>query len=327
MKENNIKNKVLLILKESEDYISGEEISQRMGITRSAIWKYIKALRNEGYVIDSVTNKGYKLTDSNSVINEYELTDDLQTEWLGKNLFYLQSVDSTNTEIKRLAQNGAEHGTVVVAEEQQTGKGRLGRVWSSPKGTGLWFSILLRPQIAPSEVAGITLATGLGVCKAIRRCTGLNALIKWPNDIVTGSKKLCGILTEMTAEADRIEYAVVGIGVNVNTKEFPEEIQHKATSLSIETGCDINRAKLFRKILTDTEKYIDSYLTNLEADIIDEYTSLCVTLGKQVTVTRGKSILKGIAVAIGNDGDLIVKTDDGENISVNSGEVTVQGIY
>ncbi len=327
MKENNIKDKVLLMLKENDDYISGEEISQCMGITRSAIWKYIKTLRSEGYVIDSVTNKGYKLTDSSGVINEYELTNGLQTRWLGKRLIYLQSVDSTNTEIKRLAQNGAEHGTVVVAEQQQTGKGRLGRVWSSPKGTGLWFSILLRPQIAPSQVAGITLAAGLGVCKAVRRYTGVNALIKWPNDIVIGRKKICGILTEMTAEADRIEYAVVGIGVNVNTKEFPYEIQCKATSLAIETGCDIKRKELFKEILADTEKYIDSYLTNLEADIIDEYTGLCVTLGRQVTITRGKTTLNGTAVAIGGEGDLVVKINDSENISVNSGEVTVQGIY
>ncbi len=327
MKANTAKDKVLLLLKGSSDYISGEELSQRMGITRSAIWKYIKSLRDEGYQIDSVTNKGYKLVDSNNVLNAIELEEGLQTKNLGKKIIFLQSVDSTNQEVKRQAVNDAPHGTVVVAEQQFMGKGRLGRMWSSPPGTGIWFSFLLRPQITPSEIAGITLAAGLGVCKAIRQFTGLNALIKWPNDVIVGNKKICGILTEMTAEDDRVEYAVVGIGINVNMTEFAPEIRNKATSIAVETGSPINRADLFKVVLKWVEYYIDMYLTDIEKSIIPEYTSLCATVGRQVTVTRGNNILRGNAVSVDSLGDLNVKLENGKIIAVNSGEVTVQGIY
>lgn len=327
MKENSLKRKVLLLLKDSDDYISGEELSQILGITRSAIWKYIKALRNDGYVINSVTNRGYKLIDSSCVINDVELKNGLNTKWLGNNILYFDSIDSTNTEIKRVAQENAPHGTVAFAEEQLSGKGRLGRVWSSPKGSGLWFSFLLRPEIAPSQVAGITLAVGLGVCKAIRSYTGLEAKIKWPNDVIVENKKVCGILTEMTAETDRVNYVVVGVGINVNTKEFPYEIQHKATSLAIKKGMDIDRIKLFQNILECVEVYMDSYFVNLEASIIDEYTSLCATLERNVDVIRGKQKITGKAVRIGEFGDLIVRLENGQEVSINSGEVTVQGIY
>lgn len=327
MKESNIKNKILRILKNSDSYISGEELSRLMGISRTAIWKHINALRSEGYDIDSVTRKGYKLISNIGIINEVELTEGLQTKTLGKPLIFMQEVDSTNAEIKRLAQKGYTQGTTVVAESQNSGKGRLGRMWSSPPGTGLWFSFLLHPQIPPHQIANITLTAGLSVCKAIQNFTGVNALIKWPNDIIIGNKKLCGILTEMSAEAYRIEYAVVGIGINVNTSEFPEEIRHKATSLFIETEKQIDRAKLFKNILLEVEKYVDEYLNNSQFDIIDEYKKLCVTLGREVTVTRGKHILNGKAVSVSNEGELIIKKENGEEIYINSGEVTVQGIY
>jgi len=327
MRENSAREKVLLLLKNSNEYISGEELSRKMGMTRSAIWKYIKSLRSEGYQIDSVTNKGYKLIDSKNVMNAIELEDGLETKEFGRKIVFLESVDSTNQEVKRLAVQDAPHGTVVIAEQQLMGKGRLGRAWSSPAGTGMWFSILLRPQITPGEVAGITLATGLGVCKAIRHFTGLNALIKWPNDVIVGNKKICGILTEMTAEADRIEYAVVGIGINVNITEFDLEIRSKATSLALETGSEINRADLFKEVLKYVEEYIDKFLADREQGIIKEYTGLCATLGRQVTVTRGNNVLAGKAVSVDSFGNLNVKLDNGRVIAVNSGEVTVQGIY
>lgn len=326
MKSNSTKNKILSLLKSSGDYISGEQLSQAFGITRSAIWKYINALRSEGYNIDSVTNKGYKLTDCSNVTNKFELTYGLNTKWIAKELVYLQNVDSTNQEVKRIAQ-AHPHGTVVVAEHQTAGKGRLGRVWSSPNGTGLWFSILLKPEIAPNQIAGITLACGLGVCKAIRKFTGLNALIKWPNDIIIGNKKICGILTEMTAEADRINYAVAGIGINVNTTEFDEDIKHKATSLSVESDTTVNRAELFKEIMLNLEEEFDNYFSNPDSAISDEYTSLCATLGREVTVTRGNTTFIGKAIDIQNTGDLVVELADGTRVNVSSGEVTVQGIY
>lgn len=326
MKDNSTKNKILSLLKKSDDYISGEQLSQDIGITRSAIWKYINALRSEGYDIDSVTNKGYKLSGCSDVINEFELTEGLKTKWLAKSLVYLPTVDSTNQEVKRIA-SAYPHGTVVIAEQQTAGKGRLGRVWSSPNGTGLWFSILLKPEIALNQIAGITLVCGLGVCKAIRKYTGLNALIKWPNDIIIGNKKICGILTEMTAEADRINYAVTGIGINVNTSEFDGEIKHKATSLSIENNNVINRAELFKEIILSLETEFDNYFSNPDSGIDEEYTSLCVTLGREVTVKRGNSTFSGKAVAVESTGDLVVRLSDSTAVKVSSGEVTVQGIY
>lgn len=327
MKENNMKNKILLLLKSNDRYISGEELSKMLGITRSAIWKYIKSLRAEGYVINSVTNRGYKLKDSSNAINEIELSENLKTKWLGKKIIYISNVDSTSSEIKRISVNNPPIGTTVVAEEQSGGKGRLGRNWTSPKGSGLWFSFILRPNIVPSQIAGITLAVGLGVCKAIRNYTGLDAKIKWPNDVIINNKKLCGILTEMTAEADKINYAVVGIGINVNIESFPEDIKHKATSLFMEMGRNVDRVELFKNVLFEVENYIDSYLLKLDTEILDEYKELCATLGRNVEVIRGNQRLIGKAIDIGSTGDLVIETETGQKVLVNSGEVTVQGIY
>lgn len=254
------------------------------------------------------------------------LKDGLKTKWLAKNIIYLPTVDSTNQEVKRIASTHP-HGTVVIAEQQTAGKGRLGRVWSSPNGTGLWLSILLKPEIAPNQIANITLVCGLGVCKAIRKHTGLNALIKWPNDVIIGNKKICGILTETTVEANRISYVVTGIGINVNTTEFDNDIKHKATSLSIESGSVINRENLFKEIMFTLEKYLDNYFSNPNDGIYEEYTALCATLGREVTVSRGNSTFNGKAVTIEATGDLIVELANGTTEIVSSGEVTVQGIY
>lgn len=262
----------------------------------------------------------------NSTINQTTLTENLKTKWLAKKLVYLPEVDSTNQEVKRIACD-YPNGTAVVAEKQTAGKGRLGRVWSSPKGTGLWFSILLKPNIAPNQIAGITLACGLGVCKAIRKYTGLNALIKWPNDIIIGNKKICGILTEMKAEADKISYAVVGIGINVNTTEFEEDIKHKATSLSVEANKAIDRAELFKEIMVYLERSFDDYFSNPDEVVSDEYIKLCATLGRNVAVARGNTAFNGKAVGVEATGDLLVEIADGTTIQVSSGEVTVQGIY
>lgn len=259
--------------------------------------------------------------------NQQKLKEYLNTIQLGRNFVYIESVDSTNTQAKLLAQQGATNGTVVLAEHQTNGKGRLGRQWCSPKGAGLWFSILLRPQISPMQISGITLVTGLAVCKAIRKYTKLNALIKWPNDVIIGNKKLCGILTEMSAKTDKIDYVVVGVGINVNTLEFDEEIAQKATSLKKETGKTINREEFLTVVLGEIEECISLYLSNPNNGISKEYIQLCATLGRQVTVSRGNNNIQGKAVTVTSNGDLVVETNEGKPILVNSGEVIVQGIY
>ncbi len=327
MKENTTKNKIYLLLKQCDGYVSGEKISEVLGITRSAVWKYIKQLRKDGYVIESATRKGYHLMQSSDKLNEAELSYSLNTKTLGNKIIFLPKTDSTNTEIKRLAVKGYAEGVTVVAEQQTGGKGRLGRMWVSPSDTGLWFSFLLKPDLSPLHIAGITLACGMGVCIAIRKYTSLNAFIKWPNDIIINNKKVCGILTEMSAEADKINFAVVGIGINVNTTFFPAEIQHKATSLFLEKGIAIDRKELFRQVLTEVEKYLNDYSENYGIYVIDEYKKYCATLGRNVCVVRGNHTIQGKAVDIAETGDLIILTDDNQKININSGEVTVQGIY
>ena len=327
MKENNMKNQIYLMLKQCDGYISGEKISEQLGITRSAVWKYIKALRKEGYVIKSATRKGYCLIQSTDKFNETELYCHLSTQMLGNKIIFLPTVDSTNNEIKRLVTKKYAQGLTVVAEQQTNGKGRLGRTWHSPSGSGLWFSFLLYPDLSPLHIAGITLACGMGVCIAIRKYTGLDAFIKWPNDIIIGNKKVCGILTEMSAEADKINYAIVGIGINVNTSDFPKDICHKATSLMLEKGTKIDKTALFCFILAETEKYLNDYIQNYGIYIIDEYKKYCATLHRKVSVVRGRNTIQGTAVDIAETGDLIIKCADGKLMNIHSGEVTVQGIY
>lgn len=322
-----MKDKILQMLLHAHTYISGEDLSKELSITRSAIWKYIKALKEEGYTIDSVTNKGYRLTDSEHAFNAYELEKGLDTVILGREALFLKTVDSTNEEVKRQAKKGAEHGFIVVAEEQKSGKGRLGKVWDSSKGNGIWFSVLLRPDLDPSHIPGITLAAGLGVCKAIRAFTGCNAQVKWPNDIIVGNKKLCGILTEITAEADKIDYAVIGIGINANHLSFPAELSEKATSLQRETGAPVSRTKLLQAVLHELEYHLDEYMLNPQASFLSEYHELCATLGRTVTFVRNGQEYTGIARDIDTNGALLVKTEGGKMFTVTSGEVTVQGIY
>ena len=239
-----MKTRILKELKEAGDYISGQELCEKLQVSRTAVWKHIKALREEGYRIDSVTNKGYKLLDSPDSITAEEIGSDLDTEWLGRNLRYYETIDSTNLEIRRLAEEGAPHGTTAVAEEQTSGKGRRGRSWLGKAGCGIWMSFLLRPQIAVENSSMLTLITALAVEKAVGEETGLQCQIKWPNDIIVNGKKLCGILTELSAQMDELNYVVVGIGINANMQEFPDDLRDKATSLRIETGETVKRASL-----------------------------------------------------------------------------------
>lgn len=322
-----MQEKILQILRDAEDYLSGEQISKQLGVSRSAIWKSVNALRHEGYLIDSSTNKGYKLENVPDILTAPEIQHGLTTHTMGKQVIFLKEVDSTNEEAKRQGTEGAPEGTVCLAEHQTGGKGRLGRQWVSLPGEGIWMSILLRPGITPYEVSQITLLAGLSVCRAIRSVTGCDALIKWPNDIVIHGKKLVGILTELAAEADRINYAVTGIGINVNQEQFPTEIAHKATSLFLETRRRWTRATLVQEILRNFEDSYDAFLTEASFDFITPYKELCVSLDRKVSVQRGELTIQGKAVDISRSGELVIQTPEGQLYPINSGEVTVQGIY
>ena len=272
-----MKQRILDILKSADRYISGEEISSETGISRAAVWKHIKSLKNMGYEIDSVTNRGYRLVSSPDLITAEGITAGLNTEFIGRRIFIYDETDSTN---ERAKVSGEADGSVFIAEVQNHGKGSRGRGWVSPRGTGIWHSILLKPDISPTEVSQITLVAGLSVCRAI----GMGSKIKWPNDIVIGTKKVCGILTEMSAEVDMVNYVVCGIGINVNTESFDREIEHRATSMYIESGEKQTRNEIIARELNYFEYYYKKFLTGGLGAILDEYKENCITIGRDVTV-------------------------------------------
>jgi BirA family transcriptional regulator, biotin operon repressor / biotin---[acetyl-CoA-carboxylase] ligase len=320
------KEEILNRLRDNGGFVSGEELSEQLHISRTAVWKCINALREEGYEIQSATNRGYRLERCPDRYSEAEISAGLETEYLGRSIFCYESIDSTNEEAKRKALAGAPNGSLFVSEQQTGGKGRLGRSWASPAGTGLWCSLLLRPGILPLRISVTTLLAGLAVTRAIRSLTGCDAQIKWPNDIIIGGKKVCGILTEMTAEVERVEFVIVGIGINVNNTAFPENIRDKATSIRMEIGKPLRRVSLLQEILIQFETLLKQ---NAESDPVfwEDYKKLCISLGRRVSFTRRGAAVKGTAVDISPEGELIVELDDGTKEIVTAGEVSVQGIY
>lgn len=318
---------ILDILSHSSGYVSGQALAQQLGVSRQAVWKEISALRAQGYAVESVTNRGYRLAALPDYLNAPAVRRHLTAKIIGCELTVLESVGSTNDCLKVLAANGCKSGTVAAAREQVSGKGRLGRSWQSQKDENVMFSVLLRPQIAPGEAAAVTPLTGLAVCKALRRLTGLDCRIKWPNDVIVGSKKICGILTEMSAEFDAVEYIITGIGINVNQTTFPPEIAAKATSLLCESGTRFDKNELLACVLNQMEEEFLRNNLELTGDAIQEYAALCATLGKAVGFTRGGQPCRGLATGVTAGGELEVRLDNGAVIRLNSGEVTAQGIY
>ncbi len=322
-----MKAKILSMLKESGDFISGETLSRKLGVSRTTIWNNINLLKSSGYVIESVTNRGYRLVKCPEALDISIISDKLDTAFIGKEIRIMQTVDSTNEEVKRCAAAGAKSGLIVAADTQTAGKGRLGRVWSSESGYGLYFTILIRPEISPTEISSLTLAAGYAVCLAIREYTGCDAKIKWPNDVIINNKKVCGILTEMTAQSDRIDFLAIGIGINVNHSTFPDSIINKATSLFLEAGEKIDRNKFFNCLIKKLDKVLSSFLVSISLEDINTFKMLCATIGRRVSVKRGNTTVEGTAVDITPRGELIIIDNENNEIPINSGEVTVQGIY
>jgi len=325
-----MKEKILHELKSnSGQYISGEEISNRLQVSRTAIWKYINQLKELGYIIESQTKKGYRLMESPDSLLPQEIEELLKTRCIGRNLKYLEQVDSTNLYAKRLAEDGFEDGTVIIADEQLKGKGRLGREWMSPKGKGIWMTIMLKPKINTSEAAKITLLTACAVCLAIEQVGGIQPRIKWPNDIVLNGKKLCGILTEMSVEQDEINYVIVGIGINVNleSQDFPEGLQAMATSIRIEKGSSVIRQELAAAIINNFENYYEPFTkTGSIKDHIEQYKAKSAVLGSEVMVKSSSFQMKGIVVDITEEGQLLLMQEDGTIKEIISGEVSVRGL-
>lgn len=319
------KNEVLLQLNEAKGYISGEEISRGLGLSRAAVWKSIKALREEGYEIDAATNKGYRLISSPDLISEAALRPYLRAETLGNNIIALPSVDSTSTYLKKLAVDGAEEGTAVLADCQTGGRGRMGRSFFSPVGESVYLSVLLKPRDEISRLAVLTAYTALAVCRAVEAVCDVRPQIKWVNDVLAGGKKLCGILTETATigESGEVSYVVVGIGVNVKQKTFPPEIRDKAVSLAQLTEMEVHRARLAAEILNSLDTvYRDS--PRKREEYLSEYRKRCVTLGQDIEIMRGGEIRRAHAIDIDENCGLIVRYENGSREVLNSGEVSAR---
>lgn len=323
-----MKEKILKALKEADGYLSGQELCRQLQVSRTAVWKVIQQLEADGYEIEAVRNRGYRLRSGEAVYQGEEIRSVLSTEWLGHPLIFLDQVDSTNNEIRRLAEAHASEGTLVVAGEQTAGKGRRGRSWVSPEGNGIWMSFLLRPKFPPECASMITLVAAMAVADGIREVTNTQTMIKWPNDIVADGKKICGILTEMSSEMESIQYVIVGIGINVGMTDFPEEIRETASSLELITGHHINRPKLIDAVLRGWEKYYRVFLETQDLKgLWQEYNQMLVNRNREVRVLAPKGEYEGVSRGITHTGELLVELSSGEIRKVMSGEVSVRGIY
>lgn len=322
-----MKEKILELLKRHSGYVSGQDICNQLGVSRTAVWKNINGLKQEGYHIDSVNNKGYKLLSEPDVIDEIRLREYLHTHWLANTIVYAKEMDSTNIQAKKLGENDAADGTLVVTEKQTAGRGRRGKSWVSPTGN-CYFSVLLRPEIPADRASMITLLAAMGLAKAIKRVSQLNTMIKWPNDVIANGKKLCGILTESSTDLEYINYAVVGIGINTNQTEFPEEIRDTASSIRLETGGKINRAELLGAFLDEFERYYETFLKTEDlSSLSKEYNSLLVNRGKEVKIIEQDRERVLNAIGIDDRGGLIVEDSHGNQEIIISGEVSVRGLY
>ncbi len=330
-----MKKEILQKLKESpSDYVSGEALSTILGVSRTAIWKTINDLKEEGYVIESSSKKGYRLSPDSDVVNSFELVHGLKAKVFGRNVVHFSEVDSTNNYAKKIVLEGCEEGTIVTADYQTCGRGRLGRRWDSSDKKGVWMSLVLRPNIPFEEIQIITLAASVAVVKALKEVADVETGIKWPNDIIIGGKKVCGILVEMNMEIDRINFLVLGIGLNVNQQadDFPEDITDKATSLriSLEQSSGIKkpliRSEFIRAIVLKFEEIYDKVICGGYEEIISEWKKYSVTLGKEVSMTYKDKQCTGIAEGITKEGKLIVRCTDGTVKEVLSGEVSVRGL-
>ena len=330
-----MKREILLQLKNSPfEYISGEYLSTVLGVSRTAIWKVINELKEEGYVIESSSKKGYRLSLNSDVLNSFEINEELKTKALGRNVVYLDKIDSTNNYAKKIALEGCEEGTLVVADYQTSGRGRLGRDWNSTDKKGVWMSLVLRPDIPFEEVQIITLAASVAVVQALYDYAHIEAGIKWPNDIIIKGKKVCGILVEMNMEIDRINFLILGIGLNVNQQknDFSQELLDKAVSLKMYMEETLNSQKILKRneliavILLKFEEIYDKVKSGAFEDIISEWKKYSVTLGKEVNIIYKNEQYKGVAEDITKDGKLIVKCEDGSVKEVFSGEISVRGL-
>jgi BirA family biotin operon repressor/biotin-[acetyl-CoA-carboxylase] ligase len=314
-----MQERIIQFLKESDGYISGEEISQRLKTSRAAIWKHMQELRALGYEIAAVPHLGYQLVTCPDKLLGYEIQSGLNTKIIGKKIIVLGTVASTMDEAFRLGMENCPEGTVVCAEAQSKGRGRLGRAWISPKARGLYFSFVLRPSLPLNQLAQLTLMSAVALAEAIEDISALKPLIKWPNDILLGSRKLAGILTELRAESDQVKFVIVGIGLNVNTSSH--HLTPQAVSLKMAAGHSFDRCQVFQAILRSLEKWYLKLLRHEFDQVMEEWKKRSATLNKRVRITDPAGIIEGEAIDLDEDGALLIRKDNGLVIKKTAGDV------
>jgi BirA family biotin operon repressor/biotin-[acetyl-CoA-carboxylase] ligase len=314
-----VKEKILDYLKKEHEYFSGDEIAGRLGISRQGLWKHIQDLKDLGYDIVAVPHLGYRLESSPDRLFALEIAHGLNTKYIGRKIHYFDYLSSTMDLAMQLGIQTAPHGTLVLAESQTRGRGRLGRSWFSPKYKGIYFSLILRPKISPSASPMLTLLAAVSICEAIKKVAGLDAQIKWPNDVFCGNKKISGILTEMNAEVDKVNFVVIGIGLNVNNDK--KSLVAQATSLKEQAGQSISRILLLQELLRRIENNYFLLEDRGGQGIIDKWRSFSLTLGRRVKVYCQDKHIEGQAVDIDQDGALLIRKDSGLTQKVFSGDV------
>ena len=322
-----MEDKILNELKKAEDYISGEYLSETLNVSRTAIWKHIKNLKSKGYIIEGISNKGYKLISSPDLLTKSELSPMLKTSVMGRNIIHFDDIDSTNIKAKELAQKDIEDGSIIIAEKQTLGSGRFNRKWVSPKG-GLWFTLVLRPNIPPNEAPKVTQIAAASVFKTLQDFN-INATIKWPNDILINDKKLCGILAEMKCDMDSVHYLVLGIGMNININEsdFDEAVKPIATSLKIQYNKDFNRSEILSLFLNHFENLYNKFINSLDLSetisICRDHSNIFGRKAKLITYNNEEIVT---CISLSNTGDLIVRDSSGNEKSVLAGEISFNGM-
>ena len=325
--QSDLRTKLMQALsKANGTFISGQEIAEYIGCSRTAVWKHIEDLRGEGYMVEAVRKKGYRIVSAPEKVSKSEIQFGLETKTLGKMIHYRESVESTQKIAHQLANEGAEEGTLVIAEEQVSGKGRLMRSWHSPKFSGIWMSLILRPKIPLHQAPQLTLLAAVAVAQAIEDVTELQPQIKWPNDLLINRRKVTGILTEMQAESDRIHSVIIGIGMNINQQkeDFPEDLQEKASSLSIESGVKISRAKVIQRVLLRLEDLYTLYLQEGFMPIKLLWESYAISLGQILKASTVNDTIVGKALGITDAGVLLLEDNQGTIHSIYSADIEIQ---
>lgn len=311
--------------KAGDAFISGQSIAEITGSSRTAIWKHIEALRQDGYTVEAVRRKGYRITGVPEKMSADSIRMALKETTFGEHIYYYDSVESTQKVANELAGNGATEGTIIVADQQTGGRGRLARKWFSPQNTGVWMSLIIKPNIPIYQAPQLTLLTAVAAAKAIEEHISVAPYIKWPNDILLNNKKITGILTEMQAEADSIHSIVIGIGINVNQKlvDFPEELQTIASSLHIETGHLFAREEIISSFLRHFESIYKIYQKEGFTIVKELWESYAISVGKKITATTINEKIVGIALGITDQGVLLIKDEQGQVHSIYSADIEI----